>query len=460
VLLILAGVTISTVFGDNGIINKAREAADKTNQAIKNEQDELNKLYNELENAMNGGEEPISGNINGKTTWSIGSATLELTTDISDVIIQYRKNEESTWINYSSPILGLLHGEKIYAQGLKGGEIIIQEKEFNIIDTVSPIVRDIITGEITENSITVTVNAVDNESGLITDNTYKYYLNGEEKITSASNSYTFAELVSGTEYTIKVEAFDRAGLKGEKTIIASTNRKTVFNTLKVGDYVNYLDGKGNPRKCVVLYDRNSTESNNEVQIITMDTVEDVSLGSIDFDESIKLYNSSISTLNNKADEYKNTNFSSMGRCVGSVPNNPSSESGMYNGEGLAINKNFKDKDTNYGTDYNKMKLINGGIHNIERNYWLASRDIYVHNLNRSQIARVPEGINVYFSMNYIETNGNLVNSSSENCLSNTHTGGAKSSKVITYGLRPVFNLKDLKVISGDGTENNPYNITN
>ena len=73
---------------------------------------------------------------------------------------------------------------------------------------------------------------------------------------------------------------------------------------------------------------------------------------------------------------------------------------------------------------------------------------------------MPEGINVYFSMNYIETNGNLVNSSSENCLSNTHTGGAKSSKVITYGLRPVFNLKDLKVISGDGTENNPYNITN
>ena len=216
-LLILAGVTISTVFGDNGIINKAREAADKTNQAIKNEQDELNKLYNELENAMNGGEEPISGNINGKTTWSIGSATLELTADISNVIIQYRKNEESTWINYSSPILGLLHGEKnIYAQGLKGGEIIIQEKEFNIVDTVSPIVSDIITGEITENSITVTVNAVDNESGLITDNTYKYYLNGEEKITSASNSYTFAELVSGTEYTIKVEAFDRAGLKGEK----------------------------------------------------------------------------------------------------------------------------------------------------------------------------------------------------------------------------------------------------
>ena len=34
VLLILAGITISLVFGQNGIIAKAREAAEKTNQAI------------------------------------------------------------------------------------------------------------------------------------------------------------------------------------------------------------------------------------------------------------------------------------------------------------------------------------------------------------------------------------------------------------------------------------------
>ena len=53
VLLILAGITISLVFSDNGIIKKAREAAEKTNQAIINEQAELNTLYNYMENMLN-----------------------------------------------------------------------------------------------------------------------------------------------------------------------------------------------------------------------------------------------------------------------------------------------------------------------------------------------------------------------------------------------------------------------
>ena len=53
VLLILAGITISLVFGQNGIIAKAREAAEKTNQAIVNEQAELNALDDYIENMLN-----------------------------------------------------------------------------------------------------------------------------------------------------------------------------------------------------------------------------------------------------------------------------------------------------------------------------------------------------------------------------------------------------------------------
>lgn len=54
VLLILASITISLVFSDNGIIAKAREAAEKTNQAVINEQKELNELYNWIDNELNG----------------------------------------------------------------------------------------------------------------------------------------------------------------------------------------------------------------------------------------------------------------------------------------------------------------------------------------------------------------------------------------------------------------------
>ena len=41
VLLILASVTISTIFSNNGIIKKAQEAANKTKEAVEQEQAEL-----------------------------------------------------------------------------------------------------------------------------------------------------------------------------------------------------------------------------------------------------------------------------------------------------------------------------------------------------------------------------------------------------------------------------------
>ena len=53
VILILAGVTIDTVFSDEGIINKAKEAANSINNAVANDQAELNDLLEELNEIMN-----------------------------------------------------------------------------------------------------------------------------------------------------------------------------------------------------------------------------------------------------------------------------------------------------------------------------------------------------------------------------------------------------------------------
>ena len=57
VLLILAGVTITALLGDDGIIKKAQNAADLMNNAIQSEQNEMNALLNELDEiiAGNGG---------------------------------------------------------------------------------------------------------------------------------------------------------------------------------------------------------------------------------------------------------------------------------------------------------------------------------------------------------------------------------------------------------------------
>ena len=54
VILILAGVTIDAVFSDDGIINKAKEAANAMNNAVANDQTSLNELFNELNDVMSG----------------------------------------------------------------------------------------------------------------------------------------------------------------------------------------------------------------------------------------------------------------------------------------------------------------------------------------------------------------------------------------------------------------------
>ena len=52
VLLILAGVSINSVLGENGIIIKAKEAAEKTAAAQEREMIERNLLEQELENSL------------------------------------------------------------------------------------------------------------------------------------------------------------------------------------------------------------------------------------------------------------------------------------------------------------------------------------------------------------------------------------------------------------------------
>ena len=234
VLLILAGITIGTIFNDNGIIKKAQEAANATEEAAKNDQAAINGLLNEMDSIINGtggGQIPIIGSINGKITWSTGSATLTLTTDVEGVTIQYRKNSESNWTNYTSAVPSLLHGDKVYARGVKGGETVINEKEFKIQDTIAPTVTIANTSS-TTNSISATATATDNEAGMGSSPQYTFYI---KKTTEADSAYTQigssantsvikGELEQNTSYTIKVEVADVAGNKGQATKEITTGK--------------------------------------------------------------------------------------------------------------------------------------------------------------------------------------------------------------------------------------------
>ena len=54
VLLILAGVSINALFSDNGIIDRAKDAQNKMDQATQNDLDAINGLSNWIDSKING----------------------------------------------------------------------------------------------------------------------------------------------------------------------------------------------------------------------------------------------------------------------------------------------------------------------------------------------------------------------------------------------------------------------
>ena len=172
----------------------------------------------------------------GEITWSGGTATLKLATTESQYKIVYKINEEESWQEYNgTSIAGLNHGDKVKACLTNEGQTTYgPEVNITIEDTTAPVVTVTAQGSPTTNSITVTAQAVDNETGMKDSLTYTYYikksteaessykaLSGAENITNAQ--YTFTGLTQGTKYDIKVEVNgDKAGNTGTGTLVNQT----------------------------------------------------------------------------------------------------------------------------------------------------------------------------------------------------------------------------------------------
>ena len=318
-----------------------------------------------------------TGNITASPVeWDNYKASTTLTTNTS-FKIQYQINgvNEGSWsaaANSPVTVSNLDHGNTVYAR-LTDGTNAGDYAAINILDGTAPTVS-VEVGEVTYNSIEVTVTAEDKESGLADNNAYRYYLNDEPtpRETSSSNTYTYENLTGSTEYTIKVEVVDKANNPGTGTQTATTVAPpTVNDVLTAGDYVYYEDARGTRQLCAVLYDSTSGYG---VEIITMNAVEDVTLGSEDdFNKAVNDYNNAIGILNSKTGAYSNSAYSDRSRSVGSVPSNPNSESGMFTSDESymsSYNGQLKDIDNNYETDYNQMGTLS--IREIDEYYWLAS----------------------------------------------------------------------------------------
>ena len=131
-----------------------------------------------------------------------------------------------------------------------------------------------------------------------------------------------------------------------------------------------------------------------------------------------------------------------------MPDNPNYDgAGMHTTQfGGSYSGTLKDSDTNYEADYNQMKniIINGkGIHNIGKEYWLASRFV-----------SAGSDYSLFYVRN-VFTSGSLDINSLCYVRSNGYTVGDSSS----HDLRLVLHLKSgIKVTGGDGSEGNPYTL--
>ena len=189
-------------------------------------------------------------------TWSGGKASTTLTTNEPGFQIQYQINgvNEGSWSAAAdSPVTvsNLDHGNTVYAR-LTDGTNAGDYAAINILDGTPPTVN-VEVEEVTDNSIAVTVNAADNESGLADSNAYRYYLNDEQtpRATSSSNIYTYEGLTAETPYNIKAEVVDKANNQGTGTAQATTEVPSIPDT--ESQVANYADVDGNGTVDGVIY---------------------------------------------------------------------------------------------------------------------------------------------------------------------------------------------------------------
>ena len=266
-----------------------------------------------------------------------------------------------------------------------------------------------------------------------------------------SNNTAVATVENGTIYAVQAgnavitaKTSDGSNLTATCNITVNKPLPTVKDTLKEGQYVQYIDKSGIPRKCIVIYDSTSGYG---TQIVTESGVDSVTIGvEDDLKTSIEEYNNAVNALNTKAREYLNTDYASSARCLGSNPINPAAQSGYYRDKNFDFseyNGKLRNGDENYVSDLEKIKSYNSSC----RNVWLASRYVaYSEDSGR---------ITFYISSVGTSSSKYTVN---EICIFGSSISDYSKSE--TMGICPVFTLKDnVKINGGSGTSGDPYTLT-
>ena len=474
VLIILAGVSINLVLGENGIIAKAKEAKEKSEQAKLNEDVSLNELVEEYEDIMS------------PSIYTITFNGINVTSNGTDTI-----NRKSTYKATLTPTVGyeitsiiITMGEKtlienedyIYNNGtieipkvIENIEINVEAKEYSIALNKSSINLKIEKDgtNITKDTEILTATILSNMDRSVT------WKSNNESVATVSNGKV-TPVASGTAIiTATINDESNKSASCSVTVETTTTGKSI---LKTGDYVRYEPTSQTYTMTTTQTGYSSSQTfntadatklwqvlyNNDtygIQITSSESVASLGLGTKkNQTNSSNAYNNGIVTLNTMCANYVNKKYAVSARSIGSNPSNPNSGSttkaNVSSIRDGASNKLYN-RDTNYTTDVEAMASAtsqnSSGITIIGSDYFLASRYVYKTSDHYS------------FYINYINnsTGKTLSGDGNTTYRINACSDGAGWSSswagTATKGVRPVVKLADgIKVTTGKGTINNPY----
>lgn len=244
VLIILAGITIRGIFGENGLIEQAKKTKNKTFNSVDKEYAQRDNMIQGYTNFITNPTIELEGEIQfGKKTWQNEEASIPISTDKS-YKIQYQVNSikgEWTTISSGDEVTGLKHEDIVYAR-LWDGENAGKYANAIILDEIAPIINNFRITKKERTSITVDVTAVDYESGIYSyEFQYKLsssneYITATTKITNSKTcTYKYEGLTENENYDLKVIVKDKASLTSEQTlnnILVQENNMPIIETAK------------------------------------------------------------------------------------------------------------------------------------------------------------------------------------------------------------------------------------
>lgn len=425
ILIILAGVSINLIIGDNGIIRKATEAQKAQNVARILEKLELEKIDVAIENEYTAKLDQYLQHLKNKgiitdsnimDPWSVGLGKCYIVVEEKYTFLLEQEGENIKITYADAPVILKLDTTVNPEQGTIGVKV-------------------------------VTINIVNPE--------YEYSIS-EDKTnytvmeTSKSDEYTFESLTADKQYYIRVKITDKNGEDDEiKAVYTSA--------IQPGTYVAYTPTAQTFTMTTEQTGYETTQSFNTAdytglwRVLYNDVDHGLQLISADVVDEIYLsgdvgYNKVIESLNTFSGYYKNTALPSVARIVGTNPVNPVDPEGNvtfsvpYNG---TTDSDLKVEDTEYLADYQAMSILD--MHDVGSYYWLGSRKVY----HDSEAA--------YFSIYTLSNGGTVEYRRMVDMYANVPTQNVFKF-TYAYGVRPVigFSKDAIGISSGLGTEQSPF----